>query len=278
MKMKVLIVLGAIFLCLGIGLILPRFMNDGTNGKEVDVEQLRIQFEQELEALILKELQEQAEIEAAEKDLYEQFSKEYDEMMVLELADVESDEVTVEAEEIPVEETGVEPVESDEPDEMVESTTDLDPDISEETDVRPTSEEDTSPVEETTISEEVATEETPDDPVDEVVPEPEEDTDTASDLSAALDNLSYTPEQQASKDAWVQDQVNANREEIADEDIYAGAEIYSILDTNYLFGLAEGGLTDEEKLEVEAYLTETLSPDQIDVVMGLYYKYIHLLN
>ncbi len=85
-------------------------------------------------------------------------------------------------------------------------------------------------------------------------------------------------EEKVVKDAWVQDQINANRDQISDDDLYAGAAIYNALDTDFLFGLAADGLTEDEKVEVKAYLEATLTPNETALAMELYMKYAHLLN
>lgn len=80
------------------------------------------------------------------------------------------------------------------------------------------------------------------------------------------------------KDAWVQDQIDQNRDQINDSELYTGAAIYNQLDTAYLFGLSEGGLTEEEKQEVSHYLKANLSSGETDTAMSLYYEYVNLLN
>lgn len=80
------------------------------------------------------------------------------------------------------------------------------------------------------------------------------------------------------KDTWVQEQIDANRDQIEDDDLAIGADIYNQLDTAYLFELADGGLTEEEGLEVKAYLEANLSPSEIEAAMALYYEYADLLN
>lgn len=77
---------------------------------------------------------------------------------------------------------------------------------------------------------------------------------------------------------WVDQKITENIDEISEADLSVGLALYSLLDTNYLFGLAEGGLTPEEKKEMQTYLSESLSPAQVSAVMTLYSKYVHLLN
>ncbi len=80
------------------------------------------------------------------------------------------------------------------------------------------------------------------------------------------------------KDAWVNQKISDNREEISDADLYTGAEVYNKLDTNYLFGLAGDGLTSDEEAEVKAYLTDNLSDGELAIAVELYNKYVHLLD
>lgn len=80
------------------------------------------------------------------------------------------------------------------------------------------------------------------------------------------------------KDSSVQDKINANRDKISDEDLSAGSAIYNTLDTAYLFGLADGGLTTEENAEVQKYLRANLGDSEYQIAQRLYYNYVGLLN
>lgn len=86
------------------------------------------------------------------------------------------------------------------------------------------------------------------------------------------------PSEQIVKDAWIQEKIDENRDQIDDGELYTGAAIYNQLDTAYLFEFAAGGLTEEEKLQVKAYLEANLLPSEIETAMALYYEYVHLLN
>lgn len=84
--------------------------------------------------------------------------------------------------------------------------------------------------------------------------------------------------QQQVKDQWIQNKINANRDKISQEDLNAGASIYNSLDTNYLFGMAEGGLTPEEDAKVQEYLQNNLTSGEREIAQRLYYNYVGLLN
>lgn len=80
------------------------------------------------------------------------------------------------------------------------------------------------------------------------------------------------------KDKWVDNMIHENNSEIDQTDLSQGASIYNSLDTEYLFGLAKDGLTDQEKADAEAYLTSQLSQEQYELAMVLYNKYVGLVN
>ncbi len=107
-----------------------------------------------------------------------------------------------------------------------------------------------------------------------VVPGAEGDTVSVTAEPAATD----TAAGKQVKDASVQDKINANRDKISDEDLSAGSAIYNTLDTAYLFGLADGGLTSEENAEVQKYLRANLGDSEYQIAQRLYYNYVGLLN
>lgn len=80
------------------------------------------------------------------------------------------------------------------------------------------------------------------------------------------------------KDEWVNNIINENIDSIAEDDLEAGTPIYNKLDTDYLLGLAEDGLTDEEREEAMAYLEEALTEDELAVMMILMDRYLGLVN
>ncbi|MDF1617519.1 hypothetical protein [Petrocella sp. FN5] len=80
------------------------------------------------------------------------------------------------------------------------------------------------------------------------------------------------------KDQWVNEKIHTHKDQIADSDLSAGAGIYNRLDTNYLFSLAEGGLSAEKEEEAKAYLRANLSEAELGKAIELYNKYVHLLN
>ncbi|MGI6678695.1 MAG: hypothetical protein ACOX2Q_06460, partial [Dehalobacterium sp.] len=62
------------------------------------------------------------------------------------------------------------------------------------------------------------------------------------------------------------------------QDLSIGASIYNSLDTAYLFGLSQDGLTPEEKSEAKDYLNSILSQQEYATAMELYMKYVNLMN
>lgn len=95
---------------------------------------------------------------------------------------------------------------------------------------------------------------------------------------AAEPAVTDTPAGKQVKDSSVQEKINANRDKISDEDLSAGSAIYNTLDTGYLFGLADGGLTAEENAEVQKYLRANLGDSEYQIAQRLYYNYVGLLN
>lgn len=258
-----LIIVGAVVLCFGLGFLIPRMMNDGTKGETVDMAVLEERFEKELDLLLQKQMEEQA--------LIDKLEAEYDEMIreqrSLEAAEVDTSEETVEvSDQLDDDETTSEVIHEDSSSEVVEEVTEV---ISpESTPVANTDKQETSDDQPIASNEGSGNASEAEDisPEEVEVVEPEEEP------------VEYTEDEQVVKDQWVQQQINDNRDQIEDADLYTGAEIYNVLDTGYLFDLAEGGLTDEEREEVEAYLRATLTPDQLETALTLYNKYVHLIN
>lgn len=79
-------------------------------------------------------------------------------------------------------------------------------------------------------------------------------------------------------DPWLQEQIDRNKDQIDEEDLKAGTEIYNHLDTEYLFGLMEGGLTEDEKIKFKEHLKANLSGEELDKMMELYNRYIGLVK
>lgn len=103
------------------------------------------------------------------------------------------------------------------------------------------------------------------------------------------DNTAQTPvketnekptadETQYVKDGWVDDIIHDNQDSIDNQELAAGAAIYNKLDTGYLFGLADGGLTVEERAEAMLYLETNLSAEEYALAKALFNKYIGLAN
>ncbi len=80
------------------------------------------------------------------------------------------------------------------------------------------------------------------------------------------------------KDGWINEKINSNRDKINDGDLARGADIYNRLDTDFIFGLADGGLTDIERKQVDEYLKSQLQGADYEIAQNLYYKYVGLLK
>lgn len=239
---NIAIVVLAIVFSAGIGLMLPFAMSDQTIGVEVDEAELNVQFRLELQKASEKAAEEQElALIAAAEDAWN--------------ANVEADPGALEnfidkANEVPV------PVEEPEqvPVEVAESDkTEADK-----------SETDVAKVEEVL------------EPV--VVEEKVEEELTLYELESVPLGSEEKVTEALVKDAWVNQKISANRDAIADDDLYSGADIYNQLDTEYLFGLASDGLTAEEEVEAKNYLSSNLNDQELAIAMELYNKYVHLLN
>ncbi|PKM57728.1 MAG: hypothetical protein CVU98_04535 [Firmicutes bacterium HGW-Firmicutes-3] len=207
-------------LCVVIGFTIPFIMSKQNLGQNIDVEDLKKQFEQELEMM-------------QEQTLRESYEAMWDEHM--EKNPQELDDLLGEIEK------------------SNNSEVDINPnvDAEEETTVTPSS---------TTATTAVA------DEVDFV----DVETIPLSDGEVITEKIV--------KDQWVNQKIQIHKDQISDSDLGTGAGIYNKLDTNYLFGLAEGGLTLEEEEEVKAYLRANLSEAELGTAIELYSKYVHLLN
>lgn len=80
------------------------------------------------------------------------------------------------------------------------------------------------------------------------------------------------------KNGSIQSKIDANRDKIDDKDLQEGRVYYNSVDTGYLAGLMEDGLTPEEDAEMQNYLKQCFSPGEYERAKELYYKYVHLLN
>lgn len=212
MAKKIAVGLGLLGLCVVIGFTIPFVMSNQNPGQDIDVEDLKKQFEQELEDM-------------QEQNLRDSYETLWDEHM---------DENPQELENLLDE---MEQLNKSEP----------------LTDTAEVTGEDASVVED-------------DDEVDffdiELIP--------LSDGEVVTEKVV--------KDQWVNQKIHAHKDQISDTDLSAGAGIYNRLDTNYLFGLAEGGLSVDEEKEVKEYLRANLSEEELGTAIELYNKYVHLLN
>ncbi|MCF8018772.1 conserved protein of unknown function [Petrocella atlantisensis] len=225
MVKKIIIGLG---LCVIIGFSIPFVMSNQKPGQDIDVEDLKKQFEQELERM-------------QEQKLRETYETMWDEHM---------DKNPQELEDL-----------LNEIEQLNDHDIDADPDISEK-------DEDTlEPITDVTVSHAEDTSTT--------LPDEEVDIMDVT-LIPLSDGEAIT--EQVVKDQWVNQKIITHKDQISDSDLSTGAGIYNQLDTNYLFGIAEGGLSVEEEEEVKAYLRANLSEAELGTAIELYYKYVHLLN
>jgi len=228
MVKKIIVGLGFLSLCVVIGFSIPFVMSKQNPNKDIEIMDLKKQFEQELEAMQEQKLRESYEImwdEHMDKNPQELEDLLYD------MEQVTDTEVDIDSS----------MAESDEKEVM--PTTDIAETKVEEVSVVPTDEEeDFFDVETIPLSD------------GEVISE------------------------KVVKDQWVNQKIITHKDQISDSDLSTGAGIYNQLDTNYLFGLAEGGLSVEKEEEVKAYLRANLSEAELGKAIELYNKYVHLLN
>ncbi|PKM55452.1 MAG: hypothetical protein CVV00_04105 [Firmicutes bacterium HGW-Firmicutes-5] len=229
MVKKIIIGLG---LCVIIGFSIPFVMSNQNPGQDIDVNDLKKQFEQELERM-------------QEQKLRESYETMWDEHMDKNPQELEN--LLNEMEQLN--------------DNEIDADADSDPDISkgDEDALEPITDVTAPLAEDTSIT-------TPDEEVDFI--------DVT--LIPLSDGEAIT--EKVVKDQWVNQKIITHKDQISDSDLSTGAGIYNQLDTNYLFGIAEGGLSVEEEEEVKAYLRANLSEAELGTAIELYYKYVHLLN
>lgn len=90
---------------------------------------------------------------------------------------------------------------------------------------------------------------------------------------SALDSTPAAVTNNSSLDA----KIAAHRGEISEADIEAGKRLYGAVDTQYIYGMMEGGLTPEEDAAVQNYLHSIFSGSEYDRAKELYYRYAHLM-
>lgn len=262
---NIAIVIGAMIITAGIGFVLPYIMSDQTVGVQIDEVAMKEQFKTELIAQVEKEL---LAIDEAAKISYEDQWDKFVEANPEYLTKFINDVNGVVEEETEVEESEEEVVAVEEAAEVVDEADDVD----EEVEVVEDS-DDAAAVVEKEDDESLGQ------------ADQEGETDESSD-ELALYEIESIPgategkpiTEAVVKDAWVNQKISENREEIADADLYSGAGIYDKLDTDYLFGLATDGLTAEEEADAKAYLANNLSESELSIAIDLYNKYVHLLQ
>lgn len=264
MMKQVLVIIGAVCLTVGMSLLLPFVLSDQSVGVSVDEAALQEKFELELAALF-------------EKQIKEMYESEWEEFALLNEPTIEAYLAFANGEEMVNQETDVVDLEVVDEDTINNEETPLVESMSEEE----TSTEGVDLAEASSI--EISDSKVE---VEQEVAKSEEAMEVAEESDEInlyeLDSIPLGTEavvtEQVVKDAWVNQKIAENREEISESDLYAGANIYNKLDTNYLFGLAEDGLTVEEEAEVKEYLSSNLADDELGVALDLYNRYVNMLN
>ncbi|QUI24994.1 hypothetical protein HZI73_23060 [Vallitalea pronyensis] len=77
---------------------------------------------------------------------------------------------------------------------------------------------------------------------------------------------------------WVDDTINENREDIADADLEDGLSIGDKIDDDILLGYLDGGLTDEERVDLKEYLEVVLTPEEMSKLDALFSKYNYMFQ
>lgn len=239
---KILIVIISVAICAGLGLTIPRLMGNSVEGVGVSEELLKQNFEMELQQLFEKNF---LELQEGRQENEAEVISKGEMLMTTEHEGVAlTEEVSLDQEVIKTEE-GTQNTEDSNDDKS-----NIDESLEDKNEAQETEET------KTTSSDELDIYETQSIPAgDELVK-----------VEPIVGNK------------WVDQKIAENLDDISESDLSQGLALYSLLDTNYLFGLAEGGLTPEEKVEMQAYLSKTLTPSQVSAVMTLYSKYVHLLN
>ncbi len=257
---NILVLMAAALSAAAIGIFLPFMMSDQTPGIAVNTDALQAQFAQELldqqaaneEASRLAMLEAEVQLKADLELKWQSYVEEHPEEMTAYLAKVNgADEASAVATDYASDE--IEAVVVTEPSEPATSSSEPKQESTESVTVTEVSE---------TIEEDLA---------EETIELYELES-----IPAAAESGEIT--ESVVKDAWVNQKIAENRDEIDDADLYSGANIYNQLDTAYLLSLASNGLTEEEEAQVKAYLRENLNEGEIAQVMSLYNKYVHLLQ
>lgn len=94
----------------------------------------------------------------------------------------------------------------------------------------------------------------------------------ASEATTLLDGVSDIDEQ------WVMRELEEHQDEIKQEDLEEGLAILDKIDANYLYDMSEGGFTEAEKADAEAFLRAELPEEDVRKVWGLIQKYMELVN
>ena len=97
----------------------------------------------------------------------------------------------------------------------------------------------------------------------------EETKDKSTDIPKSVD------ENKLNKD-YVKELIEENKDNIEEEDLETGNSIYEKLNTELIFSLTEGGLTDIEKQQIKDHMHEVLTDEEYKTAFELLNKYIGL--
>ena len=100
----------------------------------------------------------------------------------------------------------------------------------------------------------------------------QEDPIADSEASDLLDGISDIDEQ------WLMRELEEHQDEINQEDLEEGLAILDKIDANYIYDMSEGGFTEAEKVDAEAFLRSELPEEDVRIVWVLIHKYMELIN
>lgn len=105
----------------------------------------------------------------------------------------------------------------------------------------------------------------------------EENPGETEELNGVIEEAKIRNDQKKSSSETPKSKYEQAKEQIAPADLKDGMALAAKVDAGYILGLLSGGLTDEEKNELKAYLTSRLSSSEISRGIELFAKYSYLL-
>ncbi|GMQ56967.1 hypothetical protein AN1V17_13610 [Vallitalea sediminicola] len=93
-----------------------------------------------------------------------------------------------------------------------------------------------------------------------------------------IENIPEKLDQEYTNHEWVDEKINENREDIADNDLEAGLSLGDKIDDDILLGYLEDGLTKEEKVDLQEYLEVVLTPEECKELNVLFEKYNYIFD